>query len=295
MSRIVVLGVGGMLGHKVLQRLSVGHEVIGTLRRSKSADPYRRISFLQTDRVFDGIDAADFDGVAGLLERIRPDVVVNCVGVIKQRAAATSPVPSITINSLLPHVLADRCEALGARLIHFSTDCVFNGRRGGYAEDDVGDAEDLYGRTKYLGEVAGRPGALTLRTSIVGRELAHFQSLVEWFLAQEGRTVGGYRKAKYSGVTTGAMAGIVERLVTEHPGLAGLYQVAGPWTDKFDLLHLVRDAFGVAVEIVPDDTVVVDRTLRGDRFREATGISVPSWKEMLEEMAVDPTPYEEWR
>jgi dTDP-4-dehydrorhamnose reductase len=282
-----------MLGHKVLQRLSEGHEVIGTLRGSKDDDPYRRIPFLQD--VVDGVDAADFDEIGGLLGRIRPAVVVNCVGVIKQRAAATSPIPSITINSLLPHLLAERCEALGARLIHFSTDCVFNGRRGGYAEDDVSDAEDLYGRTKYLGEVTGRPGALTLRTSIVGRELAHFQSLIEWFLAQEGRTVGGYRRARYSGVTTGVIAGIVDQVVTGHPGLSGLYQVAGPWIDKFDLLHLVRDAFGVDVEIVPDDRVVVDRTMHAERFREATGITVPSWKEMLEDMAADPTPYEEWR
>jgi dTDP-4-dehydrorhamnose reductase len=294
-TRVLVLGAGGMLGHKVLQRLSAGHQVIATLRGSRAADPYRRIPFLQTDAVVDGVDAADFDALTGLLDRVRPEAVVNCVGVIKQRAAAASPVPSITVNSLLPHVLADRCEARGARLIHFSTDCVFNGRRGGYTEDDVSDAEDLYGRTKYLGEVAGRPGAVTLRTSIVGRELTHFQSLIEWFLAQEGGKVGGYRRARYSGVTTGVMAGIVERLVNEHPGLSGLYQVAGPWIDKFALLHLVRDAFGVDVEIVPDDRIVVDRTMYGDRFREATGITVPSWEEMIGDMAGDPTPYEEWR
>jgi dTDP-4-dehydrorhamnose reductase len=284
-----------MLGHKVLQRLSTDHEVIGTLRRSRAEDPYRRIPFLQADGVVDGVDASDFDGLTDLLDRTRPDVVVNCVGVIKQRAAATSPVPSITINSLLPHVLADRCEALGARLIHFSTDCVFNGRRGGYTEGDVSDAEDLYGRTKFLGEVAGRPVAVTLRTSIVGRELTHFRSLVEWFLAQEGGTVGGYRRALYSGVTTGVMADVVAGLITDHPGLSGLYQVAGPWIDKFDLLGLVRDAFDVDVEIVPDDRVVVDRTMHGGRFREETGIVIPSWKEMIGDMAGDPTPYEEWR
>jgi len=220
--------------------------------------------------------------------------VVNCVGIVKQRPEAHDAIPSITLNALLPHQLAEMAGGIGARVIHFSTDCVFSGRKGAYREDDVSDAEDLYGRTKFLGEVAG-PSALTLRTSIIGRELANFASLLEWFLAQEGTTISGFRRVMYSGVTTNYMARLVGDLVEYHPDLSGLHQVTGPWISKYDLLCLARDAFGVDIDIVPDDTEVNDRTMLGERFSSVTGIEPPSWEEMLAEVAADDTPYESWR
>lgn len=294
MTRVLVLGAGGMLGHKVLQTLTSGHTAIGTLRGSASDDPYHRIPMFRDGDVVGGVHADDWSTVTGAIDATKPEVVVNCIGVIKHRDTGDDPIANITVNALFPHRLAEHCGNLGLRMIHFSTDCVFNGRRGGYTEDDVSDAEDLYGRTKYLGEVADRAGVLTLRTSLVGRELTVFGSLLEWFLAQKG-AVRGFRKAAFSGVTTNWMAALVASLIAEHPDLAGRYQVAGPRIAKFDLLHLFANAYHRGMKITPNDDFVLDRSLVGDRFAAATGIQPPSWEVMVAEMAGDPTPYEEWR
>jgi dTDP-4-dehydrorhamnose reductase len=233
--------------------------------------------------------------VAEALAREAPDVVLNCIGIIKQRPQSDDPATSIALNALFPHLLADACGDLGARLITFGTDCVFKGDRGGYTEDDHGDANDLYGRTKLLGELRDRTNALTLRTSIVGRELTTFQSLIEWLISQEGRTISGYRKAIFTGLTTNQVANVVGRLIVDAPDLQGLFHLAGPVISKHDLLAVVRDALGLNIEIEADDEFVIDRSLDGSRFVEATGIESPSWESMIAEMAADPTPYHLWR
>lgn len=294
MSRVLVLGAAGMLGHKMLQTLAAeGHEVVGTVRRS--LDDRRSVGdFLtSTAPIVEQVGVARFERIAAVIDETDPEVVINCVGIVKQRPTAHDAIPSITINALFPHQLAALCAESDRRLVHFSTDCVFSGRRGAYTEDDDSDALDLYGRTKYLGEV-GAP-ALTLRTSIIGRELSHFQSLVEWFVAQDGGPVQGFQRALYSGVTTLQAARTVVALITDFPDLAGLYQMAGPVISKYDLLEEIRDALGLDVTIVPDTEFVLDRTLIGDRFVAATGLATPSWGEMISDMANDPTPYEELR
>jgi dTDP-4-dehydrorhamnose reductase len=219
--------------------------------------------------------------------------VINCVGVIKQRARAALPIPSITINSLLPHKLAEMAMRWGGRLIHFSTDCVFSGKRGGYTEEDLSDAEDLYGKSKFLGEVAVE-NALTLRTSIIGRELMEHRSLLDWFLSQKQKTLRGYRRVIYSGLTTNYLAGLVGTIIEKHPGLNGLYQAASEPITKYDLLCLVREAYGLTVEIEPDDVEVSDRSMRGDRLRGAIAYTCPSWPELTRQLAEDNTPYEKW-
>jgi dTDP-4-dehydrorhamnose reductase len=202
--------------------------------------------------------------------------------------------PSITINSLLPHLLSSICADWGGRVIHFSTDCVFSGRGGSYTEESFADAEDLYGRTKYLGEVQGR-NALTLRTSIIGHELKNFASLLDWFLAQEGRSISGYRRVLYSGVTTNFLAGVVGDLVEHHPDLAGLFQVASDPINKYDLLCLVRDAYGFDVDIEPEDETVSDRSMIGKRFVQATGIETSAWPVLVAALAEEYPTYKAWR
>jgi dTDP-4-dehydrorhamnose reductase len=293
-TRVLVLGGSGMLGHKMYLLLGSRFPDTSCTMRGKTSDAeLRRIELLQNDSVIPEVDVTDFDRLDALFSDLRADVVVNCVGIVKQRDTARDAIPSITVNSLLPHHLAAICETINARLIHFSTDCVFSGDKGGYTEDDESDARDLYGRTKFLGEVHG-PATLTLRTSIIGRELAHRASLLEWLLAQDGHKVKGYRKALYAGLTTNAMAHLVGDLIEHHPDLTGLFHVAGPWIPKYDLLVQIRDAFGLSIEIEPDDEVVIDRTLDGSRFAAATGFSPPTWQEMVTELANDPTPYESW-
>lgn len=295
MPGVVVLGADGMLGHKMFQTLGARVPgTRGTLRTSKADPRFAGIALLQSEAIVEGVDVMHEDALRRQVETLRPDVLVNCVGVIKQRDAAHDPIPSITINSLLPHRLAAWLRPWNGRLIHFSTDCVFSGRRGRYREDDPSDAEDLYGRSKFLGEVGEAPNALTLRTSIVGRELFNHQSLLDWFLAQRG-TVRGFTKVIYSGVTTNHLAGVVADVIARHRDLHGLYQVAADPIAKHDLLQLVQRAYGKAdVEIVPDDREVSDRSLDGSRFAAATGYRCPPWPALVAELAADPTPYAAW-
>ena len=280
--RIVILGGAGMLGHRLVATLGKEFEVWATLRGPAPATA--PAGLFSPDRTITGIDVLNVDAVTDVMARVRPDAVINCVGIIKQLAAAKDPFLSVAINSLLPHRLHRLCRAAGARLIHFSTDCVFSGRKGGYTEDHPSDALDLYGRSKFLGETVGE-GALTLRSSIIGHELGSASGLVEWFHSQRGKRVQGYRRAVFSGFTTHEMARIVRRVLTEHPDLSGTLQVSSEPINKYDLLMLVRQACGVDVEIAPDDTVQIDRSLDSTRFRQLTGYDPPVWPQMIQEMA----------
>jgi dTDP-4-dehydrorhamnose reductase len=293
--KMLVLGGSGMLGHKVFQAaISRRLDAACTVSRSLEEPLCKRIDLFRQGRVIDQVDAMDFPRLREVLEAERPDFIVNCIGVIKQREAAKAAIPSITLNSLLPHKLAEWAGGWGGRLITFSTDCVFSGKTGGYTEASPSDAEDLYGKSKYLGEVAAA-NALTLRTSIIGRELANFRSLLEWFLSQRGKRVRGYRRVIYSGVTTNHLAELVCRIAAERPGLSGLYQVTAPAISKHDLLCMIRDAYRLDIDIVPDDAEASDRSMIGEAFLRATGYQAPGWPGLIAQLAEDPTPYEKWR
>ena len=293
--KVLVLGGEGMLGHKMFQTLLARYpDTACTVRDSLDEPFYRRIDLFREGTVLEKIDAMNLPSLGRTLRGIRPGFIVNCVGIIKQREEAKAAIPTITLNTLLPHQLAEYAQEWGGRVIHFSTDCVFNGKRGCYTEDDSSDAEDLYGRSKYLGEVAAE-NALTLRTSIIGRELSHFRSLLEWFLAQKGKTIRGFRRVIYSGVTSNYLARRVGDLIADHPSLSGLYQVTSAPICKYDLLCLLRDAFKLDVEIVPDENEVSDRSMVGDAFLRATGYSSPDWPILVAQLANDSTPYEKWR
>ena len=293
-ARIMVLGGAGMLGHKMFQVLRERLDgVFCTIREDARKAPLERVEFLHGDDVVQGVDVTDFAALEAILSAFRPEFVVNCVGVIKQRAEAVSPIPSITINSLLPHKLAQMAARWGGRVVHFSTDCVFSGRRGEYTEEDHSDAEDLYGRTKLLGEVTVA-NALTLRTSIIGRELTEHRSLLDWFLAQNHKTVRGYRNVIYSGVTTNHLADLVASIIQDHHGLNGLYQVASAPISKYDLLRLLREAFQLDVQIEPDDLEKSNRSMKCDRLREAIAYKCPPWPVLARQLAEDRTPYDKW-
>jgi dTDP-4-dehydrorhamnose reductase len=293
-ARVMVLGGAGMLGHKMFQVLRERFDgVFCTVREDIHKPPFERVELFQGNDVVRDVDVTDFPALEAILSGFRPEYLVNCVGVIKQRAEAVSSIPSITINSLLPHKLAQIAARWGGRVIHFSTDCVFSGRRGDYTEEDTSDAEDLYGKTKFLGEVAVA-NALTLRTSIIGRELTEHRSLLDWFLTQNQKTVRGYRKVIYSGVTTNHLAKLVASIIQEHPGLNGLYQVASEPISKFNLLCLLCEAYQLDVRIEPDDLEISDRSMKCDRLREAIAYKCPAWPVLARQLAEDNTPYERW-
>jgi dTDP-4-dehydrorhamnose reductase len=277
--KVLILGGAGMLGHQLWKVISSRFDTFATLRNHSSS-----LGLFDRSRVIAGVAAEDFDSVIQAFAKVRPDVVINCIGIVKQQGASKDPVACLGINSLFPHRLARLCQASQARLIHVSTDCVFSGKKGNYTESDFPDADDLYGRSKLLGEVQG-PGCITLRTSIIGRELQTQQGLVEWFLSNAGKTVSGYTNAIFSGLTTTALAELIAHLIMHFPDLDGLWHVAAQPINKFDLLTLVRDTFGANIKIVADDRFHCDRSLCDLRFRQATGWVPLAWPDMIRAMA----------
>jgi dTDP-4-dehydrorhamnose reductase len=281
--KILVLGSVGMLGHKVCDAIGDRFEVWGTLREN-SAEPFCR-DLLKEDCIIAGVDVSNFSSVRNALERSRPDAVVNCIGIVKQRDEAKQAIPSIQVNALFPHQLAELCGDLGVRVVQISTDCVFSGSRGNYSEIDVPDPVDLYGRTKLLGELS-HSHCLTLRTSIIGWQLNNHSGLLSWFALQRGKRIKGYKHAIYSGFSTAVLAQLIGDLIETRPDLHGLYQVASEPISKYDLLTRLRDALGWKdIIIESDDQFFCDRSLVVTRFTSATGWRSPSWDSMLEGLA----------
>lgn len=280
--RILILGGDGMLGHQLLKSLSPRHEVKVTLRQDLEA--YAPFQLFNYDNAYLGIDVRSLERITEVLADFRPEAVINAVGIVKQRPTAKESIPSLEINSLLPHRLSVLCKAVGARLIHLSTDCIFSGKKGNYQESDLSDAEDLYGKTKYLGETQDSH-CLTLRTSIIGRELSRHKSLLEWFLAQRG-TIKGFTKAIYTGFTTLEMSRIIENMLINYPEASGVYQVSSDPINKYELLLLFREKLGLTIEIIPDDSFCCDRSLDSSRFRKEFLYTPPTWETMIEELRV---------
>jgi dTDP-4-dehydrorhamnose reductase len=280
-NRVLVLGASGMLGSALLRYISGidGFEVYGAARA-----PGTKRYFCPTvaDRLLIGHDVSNGDHLLDLFEKVRPGCVINCVGIVKQLDQVKDPLSAIPINSLLPHRLANLCRLVNARLIHMSTDCVFSGAKGGYLESDATDADDVYGRSKLLGEV-GYDHTITLRTSIIGHELEGARSLINWFLSQQGRT-RGYTRAIFSGLPTVEIAKIIVEFVIPNPSLHGLYHVSASPISKYHLLRLVAAEYGKEIEIDPDDSVAIDRSLDSSRFRQVTGFNPDSWPELIRRM-----------
>jgi dTDP-4-dehydrorhamnose reductase len=278
---VLVLGASGMLGNAVLQVFaqSPGYAVVGTVR---SASAQRLLPASVSDRVIAGVDVENLDSLVRVLGQVRPQVVINCIGLVKQLAEADDPLLALPINALLPHRLARLCELVQARLVHMSTDCVFSGVKGAYTEVDPSDANDLYGRSKLLGEV-DYPHAVTLRTSIIGHELNSAHGLVGWFLAQRG-SVKGYRRAVFSGLPTAVLARVIRDHVLPHPELHGVHHVSAAPINKYELLSLVAKVYGSSTDIIPDDTVRIDRSLDSTSFRAKTGFIADAWPELIRQM-----------
>ncbi len=279
--KILVLG-GGMLGHQLLNHFSAHHDVRITLR--EKPHHYSACKIFSEENAYYEVNVRSLGKLSDVLLSFQPEVVINAIGIVKQRSASKARIPSIEINALFPHQLSQLCESVGARLVHISTDCVFSGMKGGYVESDFPDANDLYGRSKLLGEVTGSH-CVTLRTSIIGLELARKKSLIEWYLAQRGE-IKGFKKAIYSGVTTQEMARIIEFILCNCHELHGLWHVASKPINKYDLLLKLTEKLGrTDITLRPETDFVCDRSLIGDAFINETGYTIPEWDEMLDELA----------
>lgn len=281
-----------MLGHKLTQVLQKKFDVWTTVRTDY--EEYKKYGIFEPSRIIGNVTIENLNSFETTVERVEPNVIINAVGVIKQVPSATNAIKTLTINAVFPHQLAEMANLCGARLITVGTDCVFSGKSGKYTETDLPDATDLYGKSKNLGEVAAE-NCLTLRTSIIGRELDTAHGLVEWFLSNEGKTVKGFTKAVFSGFPTLIMAEIIADLIENHPNLHGLFHVSSEPINKYDLLNSAKKAYGANIEIEPFDDFVIDRSLDSTKFRAATGFRPANWEEMIGRMAADNAPYKNYR
>lgn len=283
--RILVLGASGMLGSKIMKVLSSDscYEVWGTVRDVSILECF---PIQLRTKLLAGVDMLDIDILVRAIDEVRPQVIINCAGMIKQLTGADDPLITLPINSIFPHRLARLGSVMGARIIHISTDCVFSGRRGMYLETDNSDAEDLYGKSKFIGELNNLDNAVTLRTSIIGHEFASSHGLVDWFLSQN-EEVRGYARAVFSGLPTVELASVIKDYVLPRADIHGLYQVSATPISKLELLRLIAAQYNKAIRIVPDDNLDIDRSLCGKKFQEATGYVAPSWPVLIRRMFDD--------
>ena len=275
----LVIGASGMLGfavHRVLH--DRGMDVVGTVR-GEMASKHPWCAGL---RLHPGVDVTDLAAVDRALRTVRPDVIVNAAGVLSSASGIQGS--ALLVNSRFPRWLALRAGQLGIRLVHFSTDGVFAGRRGGYDETHLPDADDVYGVQKFLGEPTG-PGVVVLRTSLLGRGLVPNRSLVDWFLGCTG-TVRGFRRAVFSGLPVNEIGRVLaDCILGREKPLEGLFHLSAEPIAKYDLLVLMRSAWAkVDVEVVPDDGVVLDRSLDSARLRETISYSPPTWDRLISDM-----------
>ena len=293
--RVLILGADGMLGHKVCQILCDDFDTYATIRSSSFSSQHIALIGLGSHRIRFNIDAASIDSVEKVIKTLKPEAVINCIGIVKQRSEAKEAISSIIINALFPHQLAELCKKYKTKLIHISTDCVFSGLKGDYREDDIPDPIDLYGRSKLLGEL-NQISCLTLRTSIIGWEIKNRSSLLEWFAAQRGKSIKGFSRAIYTGISSLTLARLIKKLLITCPDLDGLYHISSSKITKHKLLTRLQNNlewFDIIIE--EDFDFHCDRSLNSTLFYEKTGWCAPTWDAMIEELAQEWPLYEKWR
>ena len=279
--KVLVLGSSGLIGSTTLRVLSERSDwqVYGSIR-SDSIRPF--LPMISSDKLISNLDVDNFSSIIQTVSDIRPDVVINCIGATRHKKEGNSPLNAIALNAMLPHHLAQVCALAGSRFIHISTDCVFSGKDGSYAESAFTDADDVYGRSKVLGEVT-YGGALTLRTSTIGHELQSNYGLLNWFLSQKS-SCKGFNKAIFSGLPTVVFAQVIRDIVLENTQLAGLYHVAGKPINKYDLLKMIAKVYKKEIDIEADDSLIINRSLDAGKFNQATGYNPPTWENLIETM-----------
>ncbi len=292
--KILVLGGTGMIGHRMWATLSsCGHDVYA-LCRTDISSKLSRIPGIDISKGYFGIDVADINKTQNIITQVKPELVINCIGIVKQLPISRDPVVSIQFNALLPHQISEICKKNNARMIHFSSDCVFSGKNGMYDESALPDELDMYGRSKALGEITDQKHVLTMRTSTIGREIKPHGGLFEWFLSNKGKTIKGYSGAIYSGFPTHTLAKYIDKYILPQ-NISGLFHVASEPINKFELLNQIKKMLNFDIEITEDKSVNLDRSLDSSRFRSEFNAPLLSWHEMLEDILIDYEIYESMR
>ena len=278
--KILIFGASGMLGHNLFETFSENKkfETFGVIRKTVSVNVFRE----NAKRIKSISDAKEIEEITDLIKEVSPQVIINCIGLIKQKDNLKNIVESIQLNSLFPHLLQIASRDVGAKLIHFSTDCVFSGKKGSYKEEDLPDSVDIYGLSKRLGEIDAN-GALTLRTSIIGHEIMSDVSLLDWFLNQED-SIKGYKKAIFSGLTTIEISKVLQQIILNNFSLSGIYHLSVNPISKYDLLKLVAKIYKKNIEILEDTEVKIDLSLDSSKFSSITGYNPPSWEMLIKDL-----------
>tara|TARA_B100001109_G_C18862091_1_gene474594 strand:- start:2012 stop:2881 length:870 start_codon:yes stop_codon:yes gene_type:complete len=278
--KILILGADGMIGHKIAQSLNNDFELILSSRKniSPSSIGIKDGNMLLHDLTNNSIDS--------FLNKTFPDLIINCAGITTRRGIEDNIQNTIFLNSHLPHKLDNWANLNSKKLIHFSTDCVFSGNRGDYLDNDFADAEDIYGKTKAAGEV-NTPNTLTLRCSMIGRELYNFTELFEWLVENKNKNIDGYSKVLYSGITTVRMGKIISKIIKQNFNLTGIYNISSIPISKFQLLHKLSNAFDLNVDITENKNIKSNKVLISKKFTEITGIKTPDWDDLITEFVED--------
>ena len=267
--KVLVLGATGMAGHVVYYFLkeSGKYQMSNVVFRTKLTD----------DSIV--LDVRDSHAVKKILEENKPDVIINCIGVLV-RGSQEHPDNAILLNAYFPHLLERIACEISVRVIHISTDCVFSGQKGYYNETDFRDADDVYGRSKALGEIMNSKD-LTIRTSIIGPELkSNGEGLFHWFMHQHGG-INGFKTAIWGGVTTLELAKMIDYVLDRD--ITGLVQLSnGVRISKYDVLNLFKEVWGrTDITVLPYDGNGVDKSIARS---EHLNYHVPEYREMLEEL-----------
>ncbi|MCB0363104.1 MAG: SDR family oxidoreductase, partial [Bdellovibrionales bacterium] len=290
---ILILGAGGMLGHKLAFLLNKNFEIYTTTRSPYSL--YKKFEIFDPNRHIDQLDVLDESALSLAVKKIEPRVIINCVGLTTRKIDTQDSSLVIKTNSLLPHNLTAIAKRIKARVIHFSTDCVFSGSKGNYKESDLTDSRDLYGLSKVLGEVNHEP-CLTLRSSIIGREILHHTELLEWLVSMQDQQVRGFSRVYYTGVTTNLMVKVVEDIILNHPELFGVYQLASPKISKYELLNLINEALQLNVSIQSDSQYQSDKSLDGSRLAKIVqSADKITWEDMIVDLIKEDKRYKKWK
>jgi dTDP-4-dehydrorhamnose reductase len=287
---ILVLGATGLIGNRLVRTLSEDFDVFGTTRQLKFSNQ-KFYQLLKKENWLINTDPKKMFEIEAKIKKLKPNVIVNCLGITKQKAEAFDLQECVTVNALFPHQLSTICRELDIRLIHLSTDCVFSGQKGNYTEDDIPDPIDTYGRTKVLGDLLNTQD-LTIRTSFVGREISSFMNLFEWAIRNKNKKIQAYPNAIYSGLTTLTLSQIIKTIIVEHPTLFGLWHISSEPVSKYELLSNLNKELALKIDIQKDESFICDRSLNSDSFRKKTLIKIPNWSEMIKEFIDDQSWYD---
>jgi len=279
--KIYILGISGMLGSKLFQEfLKKNYKVRGYSRTV----PKKFLKY--KTKIDSNINIENITKLKKKIIKFRPKFIINCIGVIKQKIIKSDEKKIFYINSVLPHEINKISKIINSRLIHFSTDCVFDGKKGNYNENDLPNADDIYGMSKAFGEVNSN-NALTIRTSIIGHELGSKNSLLEWFLHLDKKECYGFTDAYFSGLPTIEIFNFIEKFIIKNKKINGIYNLSASKISKYSLLKKISKIYSKKIKIIKNNDLKIDRSLNSKKIKKLINYKSPSWDNLIKNMYIN--------